>query len=133
MDRSRGRYDLPPSEPEENSRRALVEALHPFSLFRFNELDREIHTGDKLGKEKIMNLFVGNFDQRVTERDLAKLFAKYGTVETSIVYINFETGKSRGFGFVRMKDDREAERAIRKLNDKRWHGRRLMVSRAHKR
>ena len=80
-----------------------------------------------------MNLFVGNFDQHVTRRDLKKLFARYGNVVNSIVYINFETGKSRGFGFVTMNDDQEAERAIIKLNDKRWRGRRLMVRQAKKR
>jgi RNA recognition motif-containing protein len=79
-----------------------------------------------------MNLYVANFDQTVTKEDLKKLFARHGEVVNSIVYINFETGKSRGLGFVKMKEDREAERAIRKLNGKCWRGRRLMVRRAYK-
>ena len=77
-----------------------------------------------------MKLFVANFDKDVTEEDLDDLFGDYGKVTNAKIWIDFETGKSRGFGFVEMKDDLDAEDAIEELNGKRWHGMYLKVSQA---
>jgi RNA recognition motif-containing protein len=77
-----------------------------------------------------MNLFVANFDEDVTEGDLDELFRDYGKVTNARICTDFETGKSRGFGFVEMKGVWEAERAIEELDGKRWRGKYLKVSEA---
>jgi RNA recognition motif-containing protein len=77
-----------------------------------------------------MRLFVGNLEEDVTERDLDELFGDYGKVTYAKIWINFETGKSRGFGFVELEDDWDAERAIEKLDGKQWNGMNLTVCKA---
>ena len=77
-----------------------------------------------------MNIFVANFDSDVTEDDVEDLFDGYGTVGTVTVWRDLDTGESKGYGFVHMPDDSEAESAIRDLDGKWWHGRRLRVSEA---
>jgi RNA recognition motif-containing protein len=74
-----------------------------------------------------MNLFVANFDEDVTEEDLEDLFTRYGEVANVTIWINLKTGKSDGFGFVEVKDDWDAERAIERLDGKWWRGMRLKV------
>jgi RNA recognition motif-containing protein len=77
-----------------------------------------------------MNLFVANFDEDVTEGDLHDLFGEYGRVMNARIWIDFRTGKSRGFGFVEIKDDWDAERAIEELNGTPWRNKHLKVSEA---
>jgi RNA recognition motif-containing protein len=77
-----------------------------------------------------MNLFVANFDEDVTEEELDELFGHYGKVTNATIWIDFETGKSRGFGFVELKDDGDAEQAISELDGKRWRSKYLKVSQA---
>jgi RNA recognition motif-containing protein len=81
-------------------------------------------------EEAIMNLFVANFDDDITEADLDELFRDYGKVTNARIWIDFETGTSLGFGFVEIKDDWDADRAIEELDGKRWHGQYLKVSEA---
>jgi RNA recognition motif-containing protein len=77
-----------------------------------------------------MNIYVANFDEQVNEDDLEHIFEKYGRVESVSVWMDFDTGKSRGFGFVEMPDEWEAERAIEKINGRWWYGKRLKASKA---
>jgi RNA recognition motif-containing protein len=77
-----------------------------------------------------MNLFVAHFDEEVTEGDLDELFGDYGKVTNTRIWIDFKTGKSRGFGFVEMKDDSDADEAIKELDGTMWRGKYLKVSQA---
>ena len=63
-----------------------------------------------------MNIFVGNLAWTTTEEDLAQLFEPFGTVEQARIATDRDTGLSRGFGFVEMPDDTEAQAAIDELN-----------------
>jgi len=75
-------------------------------------------------------LYVGNLDYGVTDSDLEKLFAAHGTVESAQVIMDRDTGRSKGFGFVEMKTDQEAQAAIAALNGQQSGGRSLTVNEA---
>ena len=75
-------------------------------------------------------IFVGNFSFSATEADLRQWFAAYGSVETASVVTDRDTGRSRGFGFVEMPNDSEAEAAIAALNGRDSDGRPLTVNEA---
>jgi RNA recognition motif-containing protein len=78
-------------------------------------------------------LFVGNLSFDTTSADLEALFAEAGTCESAAVITDRGTGRSRGFGFVEMSSDAEAERAIAELNGRELQGRKLNVSEARER
>jgi RNA recognition motif-containing protein len=78
-------------------------------------------------------IFVGNLDYQVTDSDLRQLFQQYGTVDSVQVIIDRDTGRSRGFGFVDMRNDQEADAAIRDINGQAMNGRPLTVNEARKR
>lgn len=63
-----------------------------------------------------MNIFVGNLSSQTTEQQLMTLFSPFGMIRSTKVIIDNYTGRSKGFGFVEMPVDAEAERAIRELN-----------------
>lgn len=75
-------------------------------------------------------LYVGNLPYDTTEQDLQTLFAGAGTVETVNVMRDMATGRARGFGFVEMGTDEEAQQAISLLNEKDFGGRNLTVNEA---
>ena len=75
-------------------------------------------------------LYVGNLVFSTTSVDLRALFAEHGKVQSSQVQVDRETGKSRGFGFVVMENDDEAEAAIAHLDGTDYHDRRLNVNEA---
>ncbi len=75
-------------------------------------------------------LHVGNLNHSVTHSHLAEWFAQYGTVQSAQVVQDRETGRSKGFGFVEMDSDVEAQAAIQGLHDKEHEGRRLTVDEA---
>src|SRR5271169_5562946 len=75
-------------------------------------------------------LYVGNLTYEVTDSDLTKLFEPHGTVESAQVIMDRDTGRSKGFGFVEMKTDQEAQAAIAALNGKEMNGRALTVNEA---
>ena len=75
-------------------------------------------------------LYVGNLNYSVTDSDLMKLFEPHGTVESAQVIMDRDTGRSKGFGFVEMKTDQEAQAAIAALNGKEVDGRALTVNEA---
>lgn len=78
-------------------------------------------------------LYVGNLGYGVTDSDLEKLFAAHGTVESAQVIMDRDTGRSKGFGFVEMKSDQEAQAAITALNGQDSGGRQLTVNEARPR
>jgi len=78
-------------------------------------------------------LYVGNLGYGVTDSDLEKMFAPHGTVESVQVIMDRDTGRSKGFGFVEMKTDQEAQAAIAGLSGKENGGRALTVNEARPR
>lgn len=77
-----------------------------------------------------MKLYVGNLSFNTTNQDLNELFASVGTVESSNIIEDRETGRSRGFAFVEMSSQAEGEAAIAQLNGKEVDGRELKVNEA---
>jgi RNA recognition motif-containing protein len=78
-------------------------------------------------------LYVGNLAYAVTDRDLEELFAQAGQCESASVVTDRETGRSRGFGFVEMASDGDAERAIEQMDGRELMGRALKVNEARER
>jgi cold-inducible RNA-binding protein len=78
-------------------------------------------------------LYVGNLGYGVTDSDLTKMFEAHGTVESAQVIMDRDTGRSKGFGFVEMKTEQEAQAAIAALNGKDSGGRALTVNEARPR
>ncbi|MCE5325806.1 MAG: RNA-binding protein [Planctomycetaceae bacterium] len=75
-------------------------------------------------------LYVGNLSYNVNDADLSQLFAQHGTVESAVVIMDKMSGQSKGFGFVEMGSDSEAQAAISALNGKEYDGRALTVNEA---
>lgn len=75
-------------------------------------------------------LYVGNISFNTTDQDLADLFSQAGTVSSVKIITDRETGRSKGFGFVEMSSDSEAQSAIEKFNGTEVGGRSLTVSEA---
>jgi len=73
-------------------------------------------------------LYVGGLAYSTTAESLREYFAQCGTVESATVITDKFSGQSRGFGFVEMATNEEAQAAIAKLNDQAFEGRRLAVS-----
>jgi RNA recognition motif-containing protein len=73
-------------------------------------------------------LYVGGLSYSVTDTQLKDLFASHGTVESAKVVTDRETDRSRGFGFVEMSTQEEAEKAIAALNGTQHEGRSLTVN-----
>jgi len=78
-------------------------------------------------------LFVGNLNFATTSDDLRTLFAEEGTCESATVMMDRVTGRSRGFGFVEMSTEEEAQKAIEKFNGYNFQGRSLNVNEARER
>jgi RNA recognition motif-containing protein len=75
-------------------------------------------------------LYVGNLPYSVTSDSLEQMFAEFGTVASAQVIQDRDTGRSKGFGFVEMQSDEEAQRAISGMHDKSFDGRALTVNEA---
>jgi RNA recognition motif-containing protein len=75
-------------------------------------------------------LYVGNLTYGVTDSTLEQMFGAHGTVESAQVIMDRDTGRSKGFGFVEMKTDQEAQAAIAAMNGKDFEGRALTVNEA---
>jgi len=78
-------------------------------------------------------LYVGNLGYEMTDGDLSNLFASHGAVQSAQVVLDRDTGRSRGFGFVEMGSDQEAQAAIAALNGQQVGGRSLTVNEARPR
>jgi RNA recognition motif-containing protein len=75
-------------------------------------------------------LYVGNLTYNINESDLEALFSPYGTVQSAQVIVDRETNRSKGFGFVEMDTDAQAQAAIQGLNEREHEGRNLTVNEA---
>ncbi len=75
-------------------------------------------------------LYVGNLSYSATEQSLVDTFSQYGTVESAKIITDRETGRSKGFAFVEMSSDSEAQAAISKLNGTQNEGRAITVNEA---
>jgi len=75
-------------------------------------------------------LYVGNLSYDMTEDALKDTFSQAGTVESAIIIKDKMSGRSKGFGFVEMSTDEEAQKAIGMLNGKEFDGRALTVNEA---
>ncbi len=75
-------------------------------------------------------LYVGNLSFSTTDQDLEEVFAELGTVESTNIITDRDTGRSRGFGFVEMSSPEEAQNAIAELDGKEVDGRNLKVNEA---
>ena len=75
-------------------------------------------------------LYVGNLPYTTTSTDLEQLFGQHGAVQSAEVISDRETGRSKGFGFVQMASDDEAQAAIAALNGQDFGGRNLTVNEA---
>ena len=73
-------------------------------------------------------LYVGNLSYDTTDSTLEQLFAAYGTVQSAQVIMDRDAGRSKGFGFVEMSSDQEAQAAIAALSGKEVNGRALTVN-----
>jgi RNA recognition motif-containing protein len=80
----------------------------------------------RMGKK----VYVGNLSYDVTDGDLQTLFGAHGTVQSAQVIMDRDTGRSKGFGFVEMGTDQEAQAAIAALNGHQSGGRSLTVNEA---
>jgi len=78
-------------------------------------------------------LYVGNLSYQITDAELEQLFTEFGAVQSAQVIQDRETGRSKGFGFVEMSTDAEAQAAIKGLHDKEHQGRPLTVNEARPR
>src|SRR2546423_212937 len=76
------------------------------------------------------NIFVGNLDFSTTQEEIRELFQGFGAVERVSIMTDRDTGRSRGFGFVEMTTNSEADNAISALNGKEVNGRALNVNEA---
>jgi len=75
-------------------------------------------------------LYVGNLSYNTTDDGLRQMFAPHGTVTSAQVVMDRDTGRSRGFGFVEMASDQEAQAAVAALNGQQVDGRSLTVNEA---
>ncbi len=75
-------------------------------------------------------LYVGNLTYGVTDSTLSQLFEPHGAVQSAQVIMDRDTGRSKGFGFVEMGSDQEAQAAIAALNGQQVEGRSLTVNEA---
>ena len=75
-------------------------------------------------------LYVGNLSYNTTGSELEQLFSQHGTVQSAEVIADRDTGRSKGFGFVQMGSDEEAQAAIAALNGQDHMGRNLTVNEA---
>ena len=80
-----------------------------------------------------MNIYVGNLSYGMSEDELRTAFSAYGEVSSVKILMDRETGRSRGFGFVEMPNNGEAESAIAQLNGKDLGGRALRINEARPR
>ena len=80
-----------------------------------------------------MNIYVGNLAYGVTDTDLSQAFSAYGAVANAAVIKDKFSGQSKGFGFVEMPNNGEANEAIKNLNEKPLKGRNMRVNEARPR
>ncbi len=77
-----------------------------------------------------MNIYVGNLSTEVTEEDLNNLFSEYGNITSVKIIKDMYSGTSKGFGFIELSGQAEAQAAINKLNSKELKGKSIVVNEA---
>lgn len=77
-----------------------------------------------------MNIYVGNLAYAVSETDLQDSFRQYGDVVSVKIVRDRDTGQSKGFGFVEMANEAQADKAIEAMNGKKLKGREVKVNKA---
>ena len=77
-----------------------------------------------------MNMYIGNLSYNVRESDLRDVMEEFGTVDSVKLIIDRDTRRSKGFAFVEMPEDSEAQNAIRDLNGATYEGRQMVVKKA---
>ncbi|RYZ84620.1 MAG: RNA-binding protein, partial [Proteobacteria bacterium] len=77
-----------------------------------------------------MNIYVGNLSWQMTDEDLRTLFEQYGSVTSAKIVKDKVSGRSKGFGFVEMPDETEAQNALSSLYDSEVLGRKIIVNEA---
>jgi len=77
-----------------------------------------------------MKIYVGNLSYNVKDEDLMEIFKEYGEISSAKVITDKFTGRSRGFGFVEMPNNAEAQNAIKELNDAELDNRNIKVNEA---
>ena len=80
-----------------------------------------------------MNIYIGNLPYSITEDELREAFAQFGQVDRTNIIKDKFSGRSKGFGFVEMPNDGEAQSAIDSLNDSDLNGRSIKVNQARPR
>ncbi len=80
-----------------------------------------------------MKLYVGRLPYQTTDQELSDLFGQFGQVVSASVIIDREMGRSKGFGFVEMSNDQEAQNAMNQLNNSTLEGRTIIVNEANER
>lgn len=80
-----------------------------------------------------MKIYVGNLPYTLTEDDLKSAFSEFGEVSSASIIMDKMSGQSKGFGFVEMPDDSEADQAIKALNESALNGRNIKVNQARPR
>ncbi len=78
-----------------------------------------------------MNIFVAKLNYGTSEESLRKLFEDYGEVDSVKIIMDRDTGRSKGFGFVEMPDNGEAQAAINELNESEFERRTIVVKKAN--
>jgi len=76
----------------------------------------------------LTKLYVGNLPYSVNDDALREMFSAYGNVLSASIIFDRMSGRSKGFGFVELEDDGEAQKAISDMNEKEYEGRNLVVS-----
>ncbi len=79
-------------------------------------------------EEQKNKLYVGNLPYTVSDEQLGEMFAGIGEIEEAKVITDKFSGRSKGFGFVTMKDEKDAEKAVKEMNDKEIEGRKVVVN-----
>jgi RNA recognition motif-containing protein len=80
-----------------------------------------------------MNIYVGNLPYSLSEEDLKSAFSQFGEVSSASIIMDRMSGQSKGFGFVEMPDNTEADEAIKALNESALNGRNIKVNQARPR
>ncbi len=80
-----------------------------------------------------MNIYVGNLNYNISEDELREVFEKYGEVTSSKIISDKYSGRSKGFGFIEMSNDSDADEAIENLDGADVKGRNLKVNKARER
>lgn len=77
-----------------------------------------------------MNIYVGNLPYGISEDELRDIFSEYGEVSSANIITDKSSGRSKGFGFIEMSDNSEADKAIKALNESTIKGRQIKVNQA---